>query len=119
MKTKKQQYVTIKGTKNGLTLHLDDACSFDELLDGLQNMLSIEQYTDGKGQKISVHIKLGHRYLYQEQAEQLTDLIASKKDLVVHSIDSEVIAKEEAQRMKEEQEIVSVSKIVRSARCFT
>ena len=68
--------------------------------------------------KISVHIKLGHRYLYQEQAEQLTDLIASKKDLVVHSIDSEVIAKEEAQRMKEEQEIVSVSKIVRS-RCFT
>nr|MDH3093677.1 septum site-determining protein MinC [Bacillus velezensis]MDH3098919.1 septum site-determining protein MinC [Bacillus velezensis]WGD99655.1 septum site-determining protein MinC [Bacillus velezensis] len=114
MKTKKRQYVTIKGTKNGLTLHLDDACSFDELLDGLQNMLSIEQYTDGKGQKISVHIKLGHRYLYQEQAERLTDLIASKKDLVVHSIDSEVIAKEEARRMKEEQEIVSVSKIVRS-----
>lgn len=51
MKTKKQQYVTIKGTKNGLTLHLDDACSFDELLDGLQNMLSIEQYTDGKVRK--------------------------------------------------------------------
>ncbi len=98
MKTKKQQYVTIKGTKNGLTLHLDDACSFDELLDGLQNMLSIEQYTDGKGQKISVHVKLGNRFLYKEQEEQLTELIASKKDLFVHSIDSEVITKKKHSR---------------------
>ncbi|MCO8147863.1 septum site-determining protein MinC [Bacillus subtilis] len=114
MKTKKQRYVTIKGTKNGLTLHLDDACSFDELLDGLQNMLSIEQYTDGKGQKISVHVKLGNRFLYKEQEEQLTELIASKKDLFVHSIDSEVITKKEAQQIREEAEIISVSKIVRS-----
>jgi septum site-determining protein MinC len=114
VKTRKQQYVTIKGTKNGLTLHLDDSCSFDELLDGLQNMLSIEQYTDGKGQKISVHIKLGNRYLHQEQEEQLIELIASKKDLFVHSIVSEVITKKEARRMKEESEIISVSRIVRS-----
>ncbi|MGG5832915.1 hypothetical protein ACQ4LK_22665, partial [Bacillus pumilus] len=32
MKTQKQQYVTIKGTKNGLTLQLNDDCSFDDLL---------------------------------------------------------------------------------------
>ncbi|MEC1555242.1 septum site-determining protein MinC, partial [Bacillus haynesii] len=44
MKTQKQQYVTIKGTKNGLTLHLDDTCSFEELLYGLQDMLSLEHY---------------------------------------------------------------------------
>lgn len=57
VKTQKQQYVTIKGTKNGLTLHLDDTCSFEELLYGLQDMLSLEHYMDGKGQKINVLVK--------------------------------------------------------------
>ncbi|MBL1704242.1 septum site-determining protein MinC, partial [Klebsiella pneumoniae] len=32
MEEKKQQNVTIKGTKDGITLHLDDCCSFSELL---------------------------------------------------------------------------------------
>ncbi len=35
---KKLQNVTIKGTKDGLNLHLDDNCSYDEL----KNEISIK-----------------------------------------------------------------------------
>lgn len=114
VKTQKQQYVTIKGTKNGLTLHLDDTCSFEELLYGLQDMLSLEHYMDGKGQKISVLVKLGHRYVTEEQEQILTDVITEKQNLYIHSIESEVMTKDEANRLKAESEIISVAKIVRS-----
>ena len=43
MKDKNSNYVTIKGTKDGLTLHLDDTCSFEELLHELEEKLSLKQ----------------------------------------------------------------------------
>lgn len=33
---KKSQNVVMKGTKDGLTLHLNDRCSYEELLEELQ-----------------------------------------------------------------------------------
>lgn len=114
MEEKKQQNVTIKGTKDGITLHLDDCCSFSELLKELDEKLSTHYY-DGDGRSlIEVHVKVGNRYLTEVQQEEIRTLIRNKKNLVVDSIESDVITKEEAIAWKEETEIVPISKIVRS-----
>jgi septum site-determining protein MinC len=110
----KQQYVTIKGTKDGLTLHLDDTCSYHDLVMELEEKLSVNQTNEPDGPLVAVHLKVGNRYLTPEQEEEIRTLIRTKKNLVVESIDSNVITKEEALGWKRKTEIVSVSKIVRS-----
>ncbi|MDQ0232830.1 septum site-determining protein MinC [Metabacillus malikii] len=111
---KQQQYVTIKGTKDGLTLHLDDSCSFDQLLQELEEMLSLKQYIHGSGPVIGVKVKVGNRFVNKDQREKLESMITQKRNLIVETIDSNVMTKDEALRLKRETEVTSVAKIVRS-----
>lgn len=114
MKEQKQQYVTIKGTKDGLTLHLDDFCSFGELLQEIDEKLSTNYYDSGERSLIEVHVKVGNRYLTTKHEEELRSLIRNKKNLVVDTIESNVITKEQAFKWKRETEIIPVTKIIRS-----
>lgn len=108
-----KQLVTIKGTRDGLTLYIDDTCSFTAILDELEQVLSTE-YTSDDEPMITVTIQLGNRYLHTEQEQMLRDLIRNKKKLVVESVESNVILKREALQWKEESEIKTVTKMVRS-----
>lgn len=110
----KHSYVTIKGTKDGLTLHLDDRCSFQELLTEIEEKLSINQQVQQDGPLIVVHVKVGTRYLSKAQEEILRAIIRKKKNLVVGSIDSEVITIAEALEWKKQSDITSVCRMVRS-----
>ncbi|MFB9761185.1 MULTISPECIES: septum site-determining protein MinC [Bacillaceae] len=114
MKERKQPYVTIKGTKDGLTLHLDDTCSFDELLQELEERLSTALYDSGERSLIEVHVKVGNRYLTGKQEEALRTLVRNKKNLVVNEVESNVVTKEQALEWKRETEIASVTRIIRS-----
>jgi len=114
VKAQKQYYVTIKGTKDGLTLYLDDTCSFSDIERELEIMLSKRQYVQEEGPLIGVVLKVGNRYLTKQQEEKLKSLIRKKRNLFVESIDSNVMTKEEALRLKQETEIVSVAKVIRS-----
>ncbi|MEH7388283.1 septum site-determining protein MinC [Bacillus sp. JJ1521] len=114
MKGQKQQYVTIKGTKDGLTLHLDDSCSFKELISDLEVKLSLNRRKNDDVPFVPVKVKIGNRFLTQDQEEEVRSVIRNKKHLVVDVIDSDVITKQEAEEMKKKHEIVSVAKVVRS-----
>ncbi|MBD1381202.1 septum site-determining protein MinC [Bacillus sp. IB182487] len=114
MKAQKQQLVTIKGTKNGLSLNLDDACSFEDLLHNLEGMLSLKQYIQDDGPIIHVHVRAGNRLLSSEQEEIVKTAIQKRQNLVVETIDSNVMTKDAAMQLKRETEIKSVAKIVRS-----
>nr|WP_139365085.1 septum site-determining protein MinC [Litchfieldia alkalitelluris] len=114
MKGQKQQFVTIKGTKDGLTLHLDDQCSFRELVYELTEKLALNQKQTEDSPLLAVRLKVGNRFLTKVQEEELRTIIRSKKNLIVDSIDSNVITKSEALELKKKNEIVSVTKIVRS-----
>jgi septum site-determining protein MinC len=111
---KKTQNVTIKGTKDGLTLHLDDTCSYDELKKELDRKLSNSSRVQEEQQLLSVKVKAGNRYLTQEQQEELKDLIRQKRNLIVEDLETNVITKEEADRQRQETEIVTVAKVIRS-----
>ncbi|WP_428909268.1 septum site-determining protein MinC [Niallia sp. Krafla_26] len=111
---KKLQNVTIKGTKEGIILHLNDNCSFDELKKELQMKLMESSRSHADHHLITVKVQLNNRYLTEEQTEEIKEIINENENLTVDSITSNVLTKEEAQLKKEEQEIVSVSKIIRS-----
>lgn len=114
MKGQKQQFVTIKGTKDGLTLHLDDTCSFQELVTELEEKLSLNQKHNEDGPPLVVRLKVGNRFLIKSQAEKLKEIIRNKKHLIVGAIDSNVISKSEALELKRSNEIVSIAKMIRS-----
>lgn len=103
-----------KGTKDGLTLHLDDRCSFQELLTEIEEKLSANLKTQSESPLIEVHVKVGTRYITNVQEETLRALIRKKKNLVIGSINSDVITKQEALEWKKQSEISSVCKMVRS-----
>ncbi|WP_263629483.1 septum site-determining protein MinC [Bacillus tianshenii] len=109
----KQQYVTIKGTKEGLTLHLDDTCSFQELLAEIEAKLASNSNPDDSP-LLGVRLKVGNRFLTNKQQEKLRNVIRSKKNFIVEEIESNVITKEQAIQWKEENEIVPVARMVRS-----
>jgi septum site-determining protein MinC len=109
----KQQYVTIKGTKEGLTLHLDDTCSFPELLAEIEAKLASNRNPDDSP-LLGVRLKVGNRFLSNKQQEKLRNVIRSKKNFIVEEIESNVITKEQAIQWKEENEIVPVARMVRS-----
>lgn len=104
----------IKGTKDGLTLHLDDSCSYNELKKELDDKLSASYRAQDDRPLITVHVKVGNRYLTEEQKEEIRSLIRQKKNLVVDSIESNVITVQEAEQLKETLEIETVARIIRS-----
>lgn len=111
---KKTQNVTIKGTKDGLTLHLDDTCSYEELKQELNRKLSNSTRVQEEDKLLSVKVKVGNRYLSEEQQEELKDLIRQKRNLIVDSIETNGLTMEEAERLKREGEIVSIARVIRS-----
>lgn len=111
---KKTQNVMIKGTKDGLTLHLDDTCSYYDLKKELDDKLSASLRSQDDRPLITVKVKVGNRYLTEEQQEEIKDLIRQKKNLVVESIESNVITVQEAEQIKDKSEIVTIARIIRS-----
>jgi septum site-determining protein MinC len=111
---KKRQNVTIKGTKDGLVLHLDDQCSYDELIKELDEKLSANQRTQVERQLTPVKAVVGNRYLTAAQREEIKELIRQKKNLSVEDIETNVVTREEAEQLKAESQVVTVTKIIRS-----
>ncbi|GER66194.1 putative septum site-determining protein MinC [Weizmannia acidilactici] len=112
---KKMQNVTIKGTKEGIVLHLNDQCSYHALKAELKHkLLAHSSLEDEESPIIAVKIQLGNRYLTPEQEEEIKSLVRAQRNLVVDEIISNVITKEAAAKAKLENEIVSATVIVRS-----
>jgi septum site-determining protein MinC len=111
---KKRQNVTIKGTKQGLVLHLDDSCSYEELKRELDLKLSANTSSQDERHLITVKVEIGNRYITEEQREELKHLIRQKKNLVVDDIESNVITRKEAEQLMAETEVMTVSGIIRS-----
>ncbi|RFU62554.1 septum site-determining protein MinC [Bacillus sp. V59.32b] len=118
MNKRSQQNVMIKGTKDGLTLHLDDSCSFSELLKELEKKLSANYQFQESDPLIAVKVHTGNRYLSKEQREKIKDLIRQKKKLVVDDILSNVMTVDAAKQWKEENQITTAVTIVRSGQVF-
>jgi septum site-determining protein MinC len=111
--TKTKQYVTIKGTRDGLTLFIDDRCSFEDACRELQEKISVNRPKKDE-QVVPVTIKLGNRYLYDDQLEEIKMIIINESQFTIQSIESNIILKSEALAMLEDTEVKVENRIIRS-----
>ncbi|RKD23899.1 septum site-determining protein MinC [Ammoniphilus oxalaticus] len=88
--------VTIKGKKDGLVFQLDDVCSLDELYAQLKEKVEHSHQQILSGPPVEITIELGNRYLNVEQEKELRDIIGLRPNLVVRTLESDVITKEQA-----------------------
>lgn len=106
--------VTIKGTKDGLLLRLDDTCSFSTLLKDIKETFKTHAHMYDEKHVVHIHLHTGNRYLTEEQVSQIQDVIDPKRNLTIDSVDSNVILKEEAERIIKEKSITLIHNVVRS-----
>ncbi|RXT14723.1 septum site-determining protein MinC [Ammoniphilus sp. CFH 90114] len=92
--------VTIKGTKDGLVFLLDDTCSLQELFAQLKEKVESNHQQTLAGPPIEITIKLGNRYLTEEQTQELREIIKEKSNLRIRSIDSLLVTREQALKDK-------------------
>jgi septum site-determining protein MinC len=111
--------VTIKGTKDGLIFHLSDSCAFRDIVEELEEKLSITPHQYSEDKLVSIKVRLGNRYLTKEQQEILRNTIRNKKNLVISDIESNVMSKEEAEQLIKDNRIESFTQIVRSGQELT
>ncbi|MFC4558950.1 septum site-determining protein MinC [Virgibacillus kekensis] len=109
----RKQMITIKGTKDGLTLFIDDRCSFKEAMAELEEKLT-ELNPRPDEPVVSVIVKLGNRYIDGQQKEELNRLIGEKNRFSIVAFESDVVRREDALGWKEDSEVKAVNRIVRS-----
>ncbi|TMU85695.1 septum site-determining protein MinC [Bacillus sp. BHET2] len=110
----KKPNVMIKGTKEGLTLHLNDQCSFHELKKELDDKLSAHYRETEGAPLLTVNIQTGNRYLVDDQIEELKDIVRQKRNLVVNEVWSNVITKNDAEKLIDERNIETMTGVIRS-----
>ncbi|MCR6095667.1 septum site-determining protein MinC [Salipaludibacillus agaradhaerens] len=117
MKTnqKKNQYVIIKGTKDGLTFILDDQCSMDTLKSALKETLSDRPQPSKESQgAVKAKLAIGKRYLENVELQELASLFSEEMNIKVEDIESDVISKTEAEHLVKEKQMTQVARIIRS-----
>lgn len=102
--------VSIKGTKDGLVLRLDDQCAYADLVEEIKRKVSDE----GIEGQAEVLLQLGNRYCSEDQKRDLIACVHTSPHLRVSRVQSDVISFEESnQRVLERQSETFVG-IVRS-----
>lgn len=109
----KKQTITIKGTRDGLSLFIDESASFTEVINELD-----EKITASKPKKdepiVSVKVRLGNRFLDEEQKKEIQKIICYDNRFKIESIESDLIKREDAIKWRDDSEIKAVNRIVRS-----
>lgn len=106
----KKHLVSIKGTKDGLVLRLDDQCAYADLVEEIKRKVSDE----GIEGQAEVLLQLGNRCCSEDQKRELIACVHTSPHLRVSRVQSDVISVEESnQRVLERQSETFVG-IVRS-----
>ena len=106
--------VTIKGTKDGLSLILSDSSSFSEVLEELDAKLKLADKFRDKHHRIKVRIHTGNRLLTDEQIDRIEHIVTKERNLEIETIEANVLQKEEAERLIRESQFHLVNRMIRS-----
>ncbi|GEL77455.1 septum site-determining protein MinC [Tenuibacillus multivorans] len=105
-----KHYITMKGTNKGIVVYLDDQCSFEILLQELEDKVKTSE-SSGKTE-ITVHSQ--YRYLTDDQRKDIAQLIDQYSDMSIKKIDSYVLTREESYELYDNTTVKSVIKTIRS-----
>ncbi|MBB6448351.1 septum site-determining protein MinC [Geomicrobium halophilum] len=120
MKTEfSKQLVTIKGTKDGLVIRLDDHCAYADLLEELQTKMKENMIGEEQDKDVHIAVHVGTRYVDEKQRGEITSAIEQSGAISVDEITSDVITMTQALKMKEEKQIHSYTCLVRSGQVLS
>lgn len=111
------QFISIKGTKEGLTFNIEDTCSFDEVIAELETKLATVPATV-EDEQVSVIVNVGYRFLQDEQENKLQEIIEQDSRFCIERFDSLVMSKQAAEDLFDQSEVKAVSRIIRSGQVF-
>ncbi|WP_188206286.1 septum site-determining protein MinC [Alkalibacillus aidingensis] len=108
--TESKEYLTMKGTNQGIIVYLDDQCTFSKLLKELENQIQ-SNMTHNKTY-ITIHCQ--NRYLHPWQIEEIKQMVERDSSLIVKSIKSNVLTHDEALTWFEHATVKTFVKTIRS-----
>ena len=109
-----RQLVTIKGTTEGFVFELNDEHLFTDVFRELEEKLHNDETHADDHQHVSVVVKLGYRYVTDEQKDSLREMIENTQRFRIERFDSKVITKQSARLLLEKTGIKLINQIVRS-----
>ena len=115
---KSNELVSIKGTKQGIILNLDDNESFEAVFKQLQNFM-YENHLNMKNNNVPIFVKLGYRYLKDIEKEKLSTLLEKEYKLHIENFDSELVLKEQVFNLYNQTQVKTFSRVVRSGQVLS
>ncbi|MBP2077446.1 septum site-determining protein MinC [Oceanobacillus polygoni] len=109
----KKQIILIKGTREGLSLFIEESASFHDVIKELKEKIMASKPKEEEP-IVSVNVKLGNRLLNEEQEKALRNIISVDNRFKITAIESDLISREDALKWREESEIKAINRIVRS-----
>lgn len=115
---KMKQSVTLKGTKDGFVLTLDESVAFETVLSDLDQLLE-KLHSENKEQKevqkgISLEVKTGMRFFSEDEKAKITEKISSKSQFQLKKISAEVLTYQQATEWHESNSLQMEIQTIRS-----
>ncbi|MFC4737438.1 septum site-determining protein MinC [Bacillus daqingensis] len=111
-----RSYVTLKGTKQGLQLLLDDESPFRTMLEQMEKQLNDQKdkLISAKDERLQVIVDAGRRYLSDGDRRELKELLETSFPLDVTDIRSEVVSRKEAEALVRKKQMIRMARVIRS-----
>ncbi|MQS88340.1 septum site-determining protein MinC [Companilactobacillus mishanensis] len=106
--------ITLKGSKEGFSVIVDDSADFDEAISDLKNMIVEQTIGTDEDDVIRFAIKTGNRLFDKEQIKKIKSVFGKYPQIELTSVDADVQPKSEAAQIIEDNKVNIETGIVRS-----
>ncbi|MQS52250.1 septum site-determining protein MinC [Companilactobacillus mishanensis] len=106
--------ITLKGSKEGFSVIVDDSADFDEAISDLKNMIVEQTIGTDEDDVIRFAIKTGNRLFDKEQIKKIKSVFGKYPQIELTSVDADVQLKSEAAQIIEDNKVNIETGIVRS-----
>ncbi|WP_114569909.1 septum site-determining protein MinC [Exiguobacterium flavidum] len=93
----RKRFVTMKGHRTGLAVHVNERCSVEEFLDDLE--LTLEEKSVENGRAVPITFFFGRRYVDEGVLTALESIVARHDSFLYNGYESDCITKEEAKAL--------------------
>lgn len=105
-----KSYVTLKGRKDGLVMHLDDQCGFETLLSELKTFVT----NHGMKEEAAISVNVGNRYCTDPMLDKIERVLSEHSPFVMEYVETNVMAVDECQKRLKKMQTKTYIGIVRS-----
>ncbi|AKP66403.1 septum site-determining protein MinC [Companilactobacillus ginsenosidimutans] len=106
--------VTLKGSKDGFSVIIDDSCDFEDAMKQLKNMIVEQTIGTDEDDVIQFTVKTGNRLFDEEQTARVRNIFSKYPQIELVNIESNVILKTESDKLIEDNKFNIETGIIRS-----